>query len=127
MPPETDLAVAIAKIDSITGDMAEVKQTMRDLAAAVARLAVIEERQTSTNEAIARAFKEISTTNQTVAGLAIRVASLEQSQPIQRQTNALVQGAVKYILAAVLGAIIAGLLRMPPALPAQNQPVVTGK
>ena len=120
MPPETDLAVAIAKIESISGDMLEVKQTMRELAAAVSRLAVIEERQTTTNDSIARAFKEIN-------ALAARVAVLEQAQPIQKQSSDMVQTAVKYIVAAVLGAILAGFLRTPPAGPTQSPPAVTGK
>lgn len=120
MPPETDLAVAIAKIDAITGDLTEVKQTMRELAVAVSKLAVIEERQTATNEAIGRAFKDIG-------ALAVRVNSLEQAQPIQKQSSDFVQSAVKYIIAAVLGAVIAGFVRVPPGSPAQTAPAVTGK
>lgn len=120
MPPETDLAVAIAKIESISGDMAEIKSSMKELATAVSRLAVIEERQTATNDAIARAFKDIST-------LSGRVTSLEQSQPIQKQSSDLVQTAVKYIVVALLGAIVAGFVRVPPAAPTTNPPVITGK
>lgn len=120
MPPETDLAVAIAKIESISGDMVEIKQTMRELAAAVSRLAVIEERQSTTNDSITRAFKQISELNS-------RVTSLEQAQPIQKQSSDFVQTAVKYIVAAVLGAVIAGFVRVPPAAPTTNPPAVTGK
>lgn len=120
MPPETDLAVAIAKIESISGDMAEVKASMRELAAAVSRLAVIEERQNGTNESLGRAFAEITR-------LTGRVVALEQAQPIQKQSSDFVQAAIKYIVAAVLGAILAGFLRMPPAGPTPNPPAVTGK
>ena len=120
MPPETDLAVAIAKIESISGDMVEIKQTMRELAAAVSRLAVIEERQSTTNDSITRAFKQISE-------LSSRVTSLEQAQPIQKQSSDFVQTAVKYIVAAVLGAVVAGFVRVPPVAPASNPPAVTGK
>lgn len=127
MPPETDLAVAIAKIESISGDMAEVKATMRELAAAVSRLAVIEERQAATNGAIERAFSEIAKTNESINTLGTRVTSLEQSQPIQQQSSDLVQSAVKYIVAMTLGAIIAGFVRVPPASPAPTPPALTGK
>jgi predicted nucleic acid-binding Zn-ribbon protein len=120
MPPETDLAVAIAKIESISGDMAEIKQTMRELAVAVSKLAVIEERQASTNDAITRAFKDINK-------LSDRIVVLEQSQPIQRQSSDMVQTAIKYIVAAVLGAILAGFLRVPPTMPAGTPPALTGK
>lgn len=127
MPPDTDLAVAIAKMESMSTDVAEIKATMRELASAVSRLAIVEERQSTTNDAISRAFKEITATNQGVATLALRVGSLEQAQPIHKQTSALVQGAVKYILAAVLGAIIAGLWRTAPAPAAATPPAIVGK
>lgn len=127
MPPETDLAVAIAKIDSITGDMAEVKATMKELANAVSRLAVIEERQAATNGAIERAFSEVAKTNEALVSLGSRVASLEQAQPIQQQSSDLVQTATKYIIAAVLGAVLAGFIRVPPATPAPTPPAVTGR
>lgn len=120
MPPATDLAVAIAKIEGISGDLAEVKTTMRELAAAVSRLAVVEERQTITNESIGRAFTEITR-------LTGRVVALEQAAPIQKQSSDLVQTAVKYIVAAVLGAVVAGLMRVPPTMPASNPPAITGK
>jgi hypothetical protein len=120
MPPETDLAVAITKIEAISGDMAEIKQTMRELASAVSQLAVIEERQSTINDSMARAFKDINK-------LSDRVVVLEQSQPIQRQSSDMVQTAIKYIVVALLGAIVAGFIRVPPAAPTQNQPALTGK
>lgn len=120
MPPETDLAVAITKIEAMSGDMAEIKQTMRELAAAVSQLAVIEERQSTINESMARAFKDINK-------LSDRVSSLEQSQPIQRQSSDFVQTAIKYIVAIVLGAVVSGLWRSPPSIPNSSPPAITGK
>lgn len=120
MPPVTDLAVAIAKMEAISGDLAEVKVTMRELAAAVSRLAVIEERQNGTNESLGRAYAEITK-------LTGRVVALEQAQPIQKQSSDFVQAAVKYVVAAVLGAILAGFLRMPPGAPTAQPPAITGK
>jgi hypothetical protein len=122
MPPpdSADIAVAIAKMEAISGDLAEVKATMRELANAVSRLAVIEERQNGTNESLNRAFAEITR-------LTGRVVSLEQSQPIQKQSSDFVQAAIKYIVAAVLGAILAGFLRVPPVAPAATTPALTGK
>lgn len=120
MPPETDLAVAIAKIESISGDMAEIKSSMKELATAVSRLAVIEERQSATNDAISRAFKEIT-------GLNTRITSLEQSQPVQKQSSDLVQSAVKYLVVLVLGALISGLWPKAPSTPTQTPPAIVGK
>lgn len=120
MPPETDLAVAIAKIDGLTGDMAELKDSMRQMAAAVSKLAVIEERQATTNEAIGRAFKDI----ESIKG---RVSTLEQAQPIQKQSSEFVQSAVKYIIALVLGAVLSGIIRTPPQTPTATPPAISGK
>ena len=122
MPPpdNADIAVAIAKMEAISGDLAEVKVSMRELANAVSRLAVVEERQVATNESIGRAFKSID-------ALTVRVTGLEQSQPIQKQSSDFVQAAIKYIVAAVLGAILAGFLRVPPVMPAGTPPALTGK
>jgi polynucleotide 5'-kinase involved in rRNA processing len=120
MPPEADLAVAIAKIDAITSDLADLKASMKELASAVSRLAVVEERQTTTNESIGRAFKQID-------ALTIRLTSLEQAQPIQKQSSDFVQSAVKYIVAIVLGAVVSGLWRSPPVRPDATPPAITGK
>lgn len=119
MPPDTaDIAVAIAKIDAMSTDMSELKSSFKELAMAVARLAIIEERQTVTNESINRAFK-------TLDALANRVSTLELAQPIQKQSSDFVQKAVSYIVAIVLGAIVAGLWRVPPAPPTQTPPAIT--
>jgi hypothetical protein len=120
MPPDADLAVAIAKIDAITSDLADLKVSMRELATAVSRLAVIEDRQSTTNESIGRAFKDIQ-------HLAARVASLEMAQPIQKQSSDAVQTAMKYIVAIVLGAVISGVWRTAPTLPDATPPALTGK
>lgn len=118
MPPETDIAVAIAKIDAMSTDMSELKSSFKELAMAVARLAIIEERQTVTNESINRAFK-------TLDALSTRVTTLELAQPIQKQSSDFVQKAVGYIVAIVLGAIISGLWRAAPSTPPQTPPTIT--
>lgn len=120
MPPEADLAVAISKIESLSEDMSDIKTSMRELAQAVSRLAVVEERQATTNEAMGRLFKVIETID-------TRVKVLEQAAPIQQQSSDWVQGAVKYIVAAVLGAILAGFMRGTPTVPSMSPPAITSK
>lgn len=117
---DKDSAVLAVKIEAMGSDLQEIKSAMKELVSAVSRLAVVEERQTATNDAIGRAFKDIGT-------LAGRVATLEQSQPIQKQSSDMVQTAIKYIVVALLGAIVAGFVRVPPALPSQNAPAIHGK
>lgn len=120
MPPDTDLAVAIAKIDTITSDLVELKSSMKEIASAVSRLAVVEERQTTTNDSIGRAFKQID-------AVSARLTVIEQAQPIQKQSSDFVQKAIGYVVAVVLGAIVAGLLRSPPSYPEATPPALTGK
>lgn len=120
MPPEADLAVAISKIESLSDDMADIKTSMRELALAVSRLAVVEERQATTNEAMGRLFKAIE-------ALDTRVKTLEQAQPLQQQSSDWVQAGIKYIVAAVLGAILAGFMRGAPTVPPMNPPALTSK
>ncbi|MBU3577566.1 hypothetical protein [Polynucleobacter sp. UK-Kesae-W10] len=120
MPPDTSLAVAISKIESLSEDMGDIKSSMRELAQAVSRLAVVEERQSSINESIGRLFKTIESFDN-------RLKSLEQLQPIQQQTNGWIQSGVQYIIAAVLGAILAGVIRTPPTLPSVQPPAIVSK
>lgn len=120
MPPEADLAVVITKIEAITSDLGDLKSSIRELTTAVGRLAVMEEKQSTTNESIDRAFKQID-------AISTRVTALEQAQPIQKQSSDLVQKAVGYVVAIVLGAVISGLWRSAPHLPDATPPAVTGK
>ena len=121
MPPadSTDVAIALSKIESMTGDLQDIKTSMRDLARAVNRLAVVEERQASIASSMERAFKEIET-------MSARLASLEQAKPINDQTNKLMAGAVKYILAAAMGAVLSGIVRNPTP-PIATPPAIVGK
>lgn len=120
MPPEANIAVAIARLEGMTAEMVEIKTALRDMAQAVSRLAVIEERQIATNEAIGRAFRDIGK-------LDTRMASIEQSAPLQKQSSDWVQAGAKYILALVLGAVVAGFIRVPSTVPVQPAAVVSGK
>jgi hypothetical protein len=120
MPPEADIAVAIAKLDAVTSDLADLKASMKELASAVSRLAVVEERQTTTNDSIGRAFKQID-------AVSARLTVLEQAQPIQKQSSDFVQKAVGYIVAIVLGAIVSSLWRTAPISPSATPPAIIGK
>lgn len=113
---DAQLAVAVARLASLADDMAEVKTTMKTLAAAVTKLAVIEERQTADRGALERAFAEIGK-------LDGRVKALEQAQPLQKQASDWVQKAVGLVLAAVIGAGISTVVRAPEpkAPPVQHE------
>lgn len=104
----------------MSSDLQEIKSSMKELASAVSRLAVIEERQANTSDSIARAFKEIRT-------VADRVTTVEQAQPMQKHSSDLVQTVSKYVLVAVLGAVISGLWVRQPSPPVGSPAAIVGK
>lgn len=119
-PDSPEIAVALSRMQDMSKDLQEIKTSVRELASAVSRLAVIEERQANTSDSIARAFKEIR-------GVADRVTNLEQAAPMQNHTSELVQTVSKYVLVAVLGAVISGLWVRQPSPPVATPPAIVGK
>lgn len=107
-------AVAAAKLDTLLGDMGEVKDSIKELTRAVSRMALVEERQANTADSLGRAFKELEKHD-------ARIKSLELAEPIQKQSSDIVQQVVKMIIAAVAGAIIG----MAVINPGRGGPVVT--
>lgn len=114
------MQVALVKMQGMSEDMAEIKTTMKELASAVQRLAVIEEKQTGLKSDIERALSEITKVGD-------RVTVLEQDRPLQKQSSDFVQTAVKYIVAAALGGLLSGIIRVPPSHPLESPPAVSGK
>ena len=119
------MGVLVERIDGVCADMGDMKSGMIQLAAAMTKLAVVEERQTQTiiaqdrivttvdrwmarqeahEKACAQQEKElrvlIADSNERLSG---RVAELEKAEPMQEQTG-------KWVMAAVWGA--AGLLAL---------------
>lgn len=119
-PDSPEIAVALSRMQAMSADLQEIKSSMRDLASAVSRLAVVEERQANTADTIGRAFQELKS-------LGERVAVLEQAQPLQNQSTKLVQTVSQYVLVAVLGAVISGLWVRQPSIPNATPPAIVGK
>jgi len=117
--------VLAERVDGLCVDMCELKHGISKMADALAKLAIVEERQTQTILAQERAFKAlerveerqrrhellckdqdkelrqlIADSNERLSG---RVAELEKAEPMQEQTG-------KWVMAAVWGA--AGLLAL---------------
>lgn len=96
MSQETEMALLTHKVESLHSDMNEMKLVMRDVASALTKLALIDERQSKMLETQERMFKLIDK-------LDSRVDVLEKSEGKQNQ-------AATWVFAAVWGA--AGLLAM---------------
>lgn len=96
MSQETEMALLTHKVESLHSDMNEMKLVMRDVASALTKLALIDERQSKMLETQERIFKLIDKLDN-------RVDVLEKSEGKQNQ-------AATWVFAAVWGA--AGLLAM---------------
>ena len=92
--PESDINVVITRLGLLSEDVGELKETLRQIASAVTRLALVEERQMQTNEALSRAFKQIDKLDLKLVGIEQRLGMLERMQPLQQQTNGWVMTAV---------------------------------
>ena len=86
--PDSDINVVITRLGLLSDDVGELKETLRQIATAVTRLALVEERQSQTNEALSRAFKQIDKVELKITSIDQRIGALERMQPQQQQTSA---------------------------------------
>ena len=86
--PDSDINVVITRLGLLSEDVGELKETLRQIASAVTRLALVEERQMQTNEALSRAFKQVDKLDLRLTGIEQRLGALERMQPQQQQTSA---------------------------------------
>ena len=100
--PESDINVVITRLGLLSEDVGELKETLRAIASAVTRLALVEERQMQTNEALSRAFKQIDKFDLKLAAVEQRLGALERMQPQQQQTTAWVTTALWAAAAAAV-------------------------
>lgn len=92
--PDSDINVVITRLGLLSDDVGELKETLRQIATAVTRLALVEERQSQTNEALSRAFKQIDKLDMKLTGIEQRLGTLERMQPLQQQANGWVMTSV---------------------------------
>ena len=109
------LVIALERLKTVSADVAEMKSSMVQMASAVTRLAVMEERLGASREALERAFREITE-------LQLRVKAVEGAQPAQAQATKWVNQVIGLVLAGVVGAGIASFTR--PARDPANPPVI---
>lgn len=100
--PDSDINVVITRLGLLSDDVGELKETLRQIATAVTRLALVEERQSQTNEALSRAFKQIDKVELKLTGIEQRLGTLERMQPLQQQTNGWVMTSVWIVAGAAV-------------------------
>ena len=86
--------VLTVKIDMLHSDVVDMKTALNELSKAITKLALVEERQAQTANAMERAFKAISKIED-------RLTALELAAPKTKETNAWMD---RFILAIVVTA-----------------------
>jgi len=99
---DTVLATLAIQLETMQADVGEIKASMKDMAQAVTKLALIEERQMQSAQSLGRAFKTLEKHEE-------RLTVLEKTIPETKRTSDWVDRAV-WALLAVLGTYAANKL-----------------
>ena len=92
----TESNVLSLKLEMLHNDVVDVKAALTELSKAITKLALVEERQSQTAEALDRAFKAISK-------IEARLSALEQVAPKAKETSVWMDRFILGIVAMVLG------------------------
>ena len=92
----SEASVLTVKIDMLHSDVVEMKTALSELSKAITKLALVEERQAQTADAIERAFKAIGKIED-------RISALELAAPKTKETNAWVDRFILALVMAVAG------------------------
>lgn len=88
--------VLAVKLDMLHSDVVDMKTALGELSKAITKLALVEERQSQTAEALERAFKAIGKIED-------RLSALEQTAPKSKETSAWMDRFIIAIVVAVMG------------------------
>ena len=94
----SEASVLTVKIDMLHNDVVDMKTALSELSKAITKLALVEERQAQTADAMERAFKAIGKIED-------RISSLEIAAPKTKETNAWVDRFILALVMAVAGFI----------------------
>ena len=98
MPPDdAAFAVLAHRVETMHADFGEIRNVLRDLTAAINKLALVEERQNNAAAAQERAFKVLERLESKIDALESRVVTLEIAEPEQQRVS-------KWVLTAVWAA-----------------------
>lgn len=89
---ESLVQIIAIKLDGLHSDVSDLKEVLREMSQAVAKLAVIDERQSQASQSLERAFVAIEKVE-------ARLGRLEQAAPLQKQTS-------RWVEMAVLGIVV---------------------
>lgn len=99
-PRATDslIQVIAVRLDNLHADVSGMRDVLKELASAVTKLAVIEERQGQAAQALERAFGVLEKLESTISSnkkeIDDRISTLEKAQPLQQQASTWVSNAI---------------------------------
>ena len=88
--------VLTVKLDMLHSDVVDMKTALNELSKAITKLALVEERQAQTANAMERAFKAISKIED-------RLTALELAAPKTKETNAWMDRFILGLVIAIMG------------------------
>jgi hypothetical protein len=91
-----DANVLTVKIDMLHSDVSDMKTALNELSKAITKLALVEERQAKTADAMERAFRAIGKIED-------RLSALEIAAPKTKETNAWVDRFILGMVMVVMG------------------------
>lgn len=107
--PDTNMARVAARLESFEASFDDLKGDMRKMAEAVTKLAVMEERQVSANQAQERAFQAIKRVEDEVACVRTKLSALELAGVDSKRTSAWLDKAILAVI-AIVGLFVAAKL-----------------
>lgn len=110
-----DHGVLLARLEQMQGDLVDMKSALRELTAAVGRLAVIEEKQSNTAATLERAFTALKKVEDRNEKMDLRVKALEVEMPGLKEVRAWVIGGVLSVV-SVVGIAAYKLVMVPGAV-----------
>ena len=92
----SDENVLTVKLDMLHSDVVDMKTSLNELSRAITKLALVEERQSQTADAMERAFRAIGKIED-------RLSALELAAPKTKETNAWVDRFILGMVMVVMG------------------------
>ena len=99
-----DVSVLSARLQSLHQDVGEIKSALGSLTKAITKLALIEERQVVTNNALERAFVALEKVEH-------RINALEKDAPLTKRNNIWMDRVVTAIIVGLAAALLEMITR----------------
>lgn len=111
MQDDAAFAVLAHKVNSMHDDFVEIRSVLKELTAAINKLALVEERQSQFSTAQERAFKLLERLEIKIDAAESRIDTLERDAPANQQTNKWVSTSVWGVVVFVFSIVAAFVMK----------------